>query len=99
TVLGVPVIQSNTRGNFFGRIDLYVNKKTRKINTSLTRIHQPHWICGTWYKNEDHCDPKNTKERLEAGTLKPDDILPLRQPLYEGEPVQADPKVQAALQP
>lgn len=88
-VNGVPVIQSKTRGVFFGRIDLYINKATGKLEPSFTKIHPMTAICGTWYKNSESCDPK-TKEK---------DLFPLRQPMYEGVAVKPDPKVAEVLKP
>ncbi len=96
-VNGVPVIQSKTRGNFFGRFDLYVNKETRKLEPLLTRVHDIHMICGNWLKNEENCDQKAAKDRIEAGKAKLDDFLPLRAVSYEGEEVKPDPSVQGTL--
>ena len=98
-VLGVPVIQSKTRGNFFGRIDLFLDPATKKIVRDKTVIHPMHWICGTWFKNAESCDPKDAGERLDAKTLSADQLFPLRAPSYEGEPVVADQRVEKVLQP
>lgn len=98
-VHGVPVIQSKTRGIYFGRIDLFVDKVTRKIELSLTRIHGMHWNCGTWFKNEEHCDQKKARDAIAAGKAKPEDYLPLRKVTYEGEEVVPDRKVIEALKP
>lgn len=98
-VHGVPVIQSKTRGLYFGRIDLYVNKATRKIDPALTKIHEIHWVCGTWFKNEEGCDQKATKDAMAAGKLKAADLFPLRKVIYEGEEVNPDLKVRAVLAP
>jgi 5'-nucleotidase len=86
---GVPVIQSKTRGVFFGRIDLYIDKATGKLEPSLTRIHGMTAICGTWYKNSETCDPKE----------KGSGLFPLRQPTYEGMAVKPDPRITAVLKP
>jgi 5'-nucleotidase len=88
-VNGVPVIQSKTKGLFFGRIDLYINKATGKLEPSLTKIHGMTAICGTWYKKSESCDPR-TKEK---------DLFPLRAPTYEGMAVKPDPKVTEVLKP
>lgn len=98
-VHGVPVIQSKTRGIYFGRIDLFVDKSTRKINPSLTKIHDMHWNCGTWFKNDDHCDQKIAKDAITAGNKKPEDFLPLRKVTYEGEEVFPDHVVEETLKP
>ncbi|RYZ97652.1 MAG: hypothetical protein EOP11_21760 [Proteobacteria bacterium] len=96
---GVPVIQSKTRGVYFGRMDLYVNKSTRKIEPALTKIHPMHWICGTWFKNEEQCDHKSARDRMARGTTKAADFLPLRPATYEGEIVRPDPAVREVLNP
>lgn len=98
-VHGVPVIQSKARGLYFGRIDLFVNKKTRKIEPSLTKIHEMQWICGTWFKNSESCDQKVAKDAIAAGKAKPEDFLPLRKPVYEGEEVKPDLAVRKVLAP
>ncbi len=95
----VPVIQSKTRGLFFGRIDLFVNKQTRRIDPALTKIHDMHWICGTWFKNKEDCDQKTAHDDLAAGKVKPGDLLPLRTPIYEGMEVQPSQAVRAVLAP
>jgi 5'-nucleotidase len=96
-VAGVPVIQSKTRGLYFGRIDLFVNKATRKIEPSLTRIHGMHSICGTWFKNLEDCDAQKALAQIAAGLAKPESFLPLRPPVYEGETIHADLGVRALL--
>ncbi len=88
-VQGVPVIQSRTRGQFFGRIDLFVNKATRKIDPSRTRIHEMQAVCGTWFQGKESCDAKLAKPEL----------LPLRPAMYEGEAVEADTRVKEVLAP
>lgn len=98
-VNGVPVIQSRTRGIYFGRFDLFVNKETRKIEPSLTKIHDMHWICGTWFRNAENCDQKVAKDAIEAKKATLDDYLPLRKPFYEGEEVKPDPSVRGTLEP
>lgn len=98
-VNGVPVIQSKTRGVFFGRVDLFVEKATHKIDPSLTRIHDMRSICGTWFANAEKCDPKEAKDAVAAGKAKEKDFLPLRPPVYEGEAVQPDLKVRETLEP
>jgi 5'-nucleotidase len=98
-VNGVPVIESKTRGLFFGRFDLFVNKETRKVDPQLTRIHNMQPICGTWFQKTDDCDAKAAKDAIAAGKAKADDFLPLRPATYEGEEVSPDPSVQGALAP
>jgi len=98
-VNGVPVIQSRTAGNFFGRFDLYVNKETRRVAPSLTHIHPMNRICGTWFQNSETCDFKATKDAISAGKAKEEEHLPLRSAVYEGEEVRPDPSVQGALAP
>jgi 5'-nucleotidase len=88
-VNGTPVIQSRTRGLFFGRIDLYVNKATRKVDRELSHIAGMTPICGTWYHGSEDCNPR-TKEK---------DLFPLRHPAYEGVEVQPNLKVRAVLAP
>lgn len=96
-VNGVPVIQSRTRGEYFGRFDLFVDQETRKVEPSLTKIHNMHPICGTWYQNQDTCNPRTAKDAVAAGQGQ--EFLPLREPIYEGEEVRPDPSVQGALAP
>jgi 5'-nucleotidase len=98
-VHGVPVIQSKTRGLYFGRVDLFVNKSTGKIEPSLTRIHDMKWVCGTWFKNEEGCDQKSAQDRLAAGKAKAAELFPLRPAFYEGEEVKPDLAVRAVLAP
>ncbi len=95
----VPVIESKTRGLFFGRIDLYVNKKTRRLEPSLTRIHGMQPICGTWFKKSDTCDQKAANDAIKAGQAQVADYLPLRAPVYEGEAVKPNLAVRKALAP
>jgi len=95
----VPVIESKTRGVYFGRFDLYIDKESRKVEPKLTHIHEMHWICGTWFKNEEHCDQKGVKDAIAAGKVKVEEVLPLRPAVYEGEEVKPDPSVQGALAP
>ncbi len=98
-LFGVPVIQSKSRGLYFGRIDLYVHKADRKVNPALTKIHPMHWICGTWFKNAQECDQKKFRDALAAGKEKPENLFPLRTPQYEGETVVPDSAVKSILQP
>jgi 5'-nucleotidase len=98
-VNGVPVIQSKTRGLFFGRFDLFVDKETRKVVPSLTKLHGMHMICGTWLKGQRSCDQKAAKDSIEAKKASLSDFLPLRTPFYEGEEVKPDPSVQGAMAP
>lgn len=98
-VNGIPVIQSKTRGIFFGRFDLFVDKETRKLEPSLTKIHNIHMICGTWMKSAENCDQKAAKDAVEAKKASLNDFLPLRTPVYEGEEVKPDPSVQGTLAP
>lgn len=96
---GVPVIQSRARGLYFGRIDLFVNKVTKKIEPSLTYIHDMHRICGTWFKKEETCDQKAIRDKITAGEASAKDYLPLRKVMYEGEVVHPDAKVARVLRP
>jgi 5'-nucleotidase len=98
-VNGVPVIQSKTRGVYFGRIDLFVDKQTGKVNPALTRIHGMHPICGVWFANYESCDTKFARDLVEAGRAKESDFVPVRTVTYEGEEVKPDLKVRAALAP
>jgi 5'-nucleotidase len=98
-VHGVPVIESKTRGLFFGRIDLFVNKETHKIEPSLTHIHEMHGICGTWFKNEERCGQKEAKDEIASGKFKQEDFLPLRPATYEGEMVKPSLAVREVLAP
>lgn len=93
-VHGVPVIESKTQGVLFGRIDLYVDKSTRKINPSLTRIHDPQMICGNWMATIESCDPKVAKQLAGSGK-----ILPLRNAYYEGVEVKKDERIVKKLAP
>jgi 5'-nucleotidase len=96
-IFGVPVIQSRSRGQYFGRFDLFIDKKTRKVAPALTRIHDIHWICGTWFKNENSCDPAVAKKKVAEG--KAADLFPLRPVKYEGQVVHPDAKVHEAMEP
>lgn len=42
-VNGIPIIESWANGRGFGRVDLDVDKKTKKV--SVVRIHQPQQLC------------------------------------------------------
>lgn len=95
----VPVIQSRSRGLFFGRIDLFVDRATRRVEPSLTKIHNITMICGTWFRTEDHCDQKWAKDRVADGRKKDSDFLPLRKPVYEGVEVKPDARVLEVLRP
>lgn len=98
-VNGVPVIQSKTRGVFFGRIDLFVDRTTRKVDASLTKIHDIHPICGVWFRNMESCDTKLARDLITAGKSKEADFVPVRKVIYEGEEVKADLPVRGALAP
>ncbi len=98
-VAGVPVIQSRSRGLYFGRIDLFVNKQTKKIVPELTKIHDMQWICGTWFKNSEECAQKEAKDAIAAGKVRAEDLFPLRKPIYEGVAVEPDQQVRAVLKP
>lgn len=87
----VPVIQSGTRGFHFGRIDLFVDKKTGLVNPKLTKIHPTQPICGNWLAHSDSCDPRNIS--------KPESELPLRPAMYEGEKVVRDDKITKIIAP
>jgi 5'-nucleotidase len=96
---GVPVIQSMTRGVFFGRIDLYVDRNTKRLNPSLTKIHETIAICGTYFKNEDSCNSRTAKEAIKQDAGKLESYLPLRPAMYEGELVKPDQAVHDVLNP
>ncbi len=98
-VNGTPVIQSKTQGKYFGRIDLYVSKLTGKVEQNLTRIHPMHAVCGTWFHDEESCDPKPAHDAVTAGKRKLEDLLPLRTPQYEGEEVKPSAAVHALVAP
>ncbi|MCO5144382.1 MAG: 5'-nucleotidase C-terminal domain-containing protein [Oligoflexia bacterium] len=98
-VNGVPVIQSKARGLNFGRIDLYVDKKTKKINPEFTKIHEMHWICGTWFKNSDSCDQQQAKKDLASKKYSVSDLFPLRAAQYEGIVITPDLSVREILAP
>ncbi len=98
-VNGIPVIESRTRGLYFGRFDLFIDKETRKLNPSLTHIYDMHMICGTWMKSSDTCDQKAAKAAIEDGKAKMEDFLPLRTVEYEGQEVYPDPSVRGTLDP
>jgi 5'-nucleotidase len=98
-VHGVPVIQSRSRGLFFGRIDLFVNRSTRKVEPKLTKIHELRWICGTWFREKESCDQKWARDGLAAGTLQSRSLFPLRPVTYEGELVKPDLQVRRVLEP
>lgn len=92
-VNGVPMIQARTKGHYFGRIDLFVNRQTRKVEAGLTRIHEPTMICGNWLATERSCDSKRAQELIKMGRK----IFPLRQAEYEGKAVAAEAKVDQVL--
>ncbi|HEY8278402.1 MAG TPA: bifunctional UDP-sugar hydrolase/5'-nucleotidase [Bdellovibrionota bacterium] len=98
-VNGVPVIQSKTRGIYFGRIDLFVDKHSRKVDAEKTKIHDMHWICGTWFKNSEDCDQKVANDKIAAGKAQKSEYLPLRTPTYEGEEVKPSEAVRKVLAP
>lgn len=98
-VLGVPVIQARTRGEYFGRIDLFVDKATRRLDRALTKIHNMHPICGDWFAKADHCSVREARKAvLDKGEAEAD-YLPLRPVTYEGELVTPDERTQQALAP
>lgn len=98
-VNGVPVIESKTRGQYFGRIDLYVSKATGKVEPSLTQVQPMHAICGTWFHNADACDLREAQDAIANGKAKAQDLLPLRTPMYEGQEVKVSLAARAVLAP
>ncbi|MGE3261922.1 MAG: bifunctional UDP-sugar hydrolase/5'-nucleotidase [Bacteriovoracia bacterium] len=98
-VNGVPVIQSKTRGVFFGRIDLFVDKASGKVEPSLTKIYDMHPICGIWFAQMDACDAKMAKNLVDAGKAREADFVPFRRVAYENEEVSPDLTVRATLAP
>jgi 2',3'-cyclic-nucleotide 2'-phosphodiesterase (5'-nucleotidase family) len=58
-----------------------------------------HWICGTWFQKRENCDQKAAKDDLDSGKVKREDLLPLRTPVYEGEPVKPNLAVRQVLAP
>ncbi|MGZ3710828.1 MAG: bifunctional metallophosphatase/5'-nucleotidase [Bdellovibrionota bacterium] len=95
----VPVIQSKTRGVFFGRIDLFVDRATGKIEPSLTKIHEMQAICGVWFAQMEACDTKQARDLVQSGKAKESDFVPVRTVHYEGEEVKPDLAVREALAP
>jgi len=94
-VNGVPMIQARTKGHYFGRIDLFINRETRKVVPQLTKIHEPTMICGNWLASEKTCESKRAQELSNANKV----IFPLRKAEYEGKVVEADAKVDQVLAP
>jgi 5'-nucleotidase len=95
----IPVIEAKTRGFFFGRIDLFVDRQTHKIDKDLTKISPLTAICGTWFKNSEACDPKEALDQIASGKAKKEDFLPLRPATIERVVVTRDVGLAQRLQP
>jgi 5'-nucleotidase len=96
---GVPVIQSRSKGMNFGRIDLFVDRATKKVEPSRTRIHEMQSICGNWLSKSNDCDGRQPLEKIKKLEAKASDFLPLRTATYEGREVAPDLAVRSALTP
>lgn len=98
-IAGIPVIQSVTRGLFFGRIDLFVDRQTHRVNPKLTKIHETVSICGTYFQNQDTCAAKGPREVVSKNSAELQKFLPLRPASYEGQVVHPDQAIHDVLEP
>ncbi len=85
-VSGVPVVVAGSYGQWIGRVDFTVSRKTGRIMPGETVVHPLRETCHRVFEGTTTCNPKRGKGRLVQAT-------------YEGEPVQEDPAVMAAIGP
>jgi 5'-nucleotidase len=96
---GVPVIQSMTQGKFFGRIDLFFDRQTRKVITSQTKIHETIAVCGTQFRDNQGCNAKKAKEEVSKDAASLEKFLPIHPASYESEEVKPDLRIRQVLAP
>ena len=96
---GIPVIQSFAKGKYFGRIDLFVDRKTKKINKELTFIHPVTPICEKWFRSIDTCNARAANDYLEIKKGSWKSLFPTRLPIYLGKKIVPDRAVEKLLEP
>lgn len=86
-VNGVPIIQANALGQSFGRVDVIIDRRTRR--PVGTRLFAPRELCTAVYPGRDGCPPTSDAS-----------ILATRTPaMYEGRVVVPDSGIVAAMAP
>ncbi|MGE0591783.1 MAG: bifunctional UDP-sugar hydrolase/5'-nucleotidase [Vicinamibacterales bacterium] len=84
-VAGVSIIEAESLGRAFGRVDVHVDRRTRRVRD--TTLFPPRDLCAAVTPGSLFCEPRAAdKNRRIAAT-------------YEGRPVQADPAMDRAMAP
>ncbi len=86
-VNGVPIIQANALGQSFGRVDVKVDRRTRRRVEA--HLYAPRELCTAVYPGREACPPTDDA-----------DVRATRVPaMYEGRVVASDPAIAAAMAP
>ncbi len=78
-VNGIPVIQSYSRGGFFGRFELFYDSEAKKLLTDRTIIHQPTKLCHRFFADSSDCygrDPKTDHSKQVPARFLGEEIKP-----------------------
>lgn len=77
---GVPVIQSQNNGHYFGQIELFYDTKQQKVLNNQTIIHPPTKFCHTFFDSTKDCHKRKTSfsfDKLEPATFLGEEIYPI----------------------
>jgi 5'-nucleotidase len=83
-VAGVAIIESYMGGRTFGRVDLVIDRGTRRVVEK--RIFAPRDLCARVDPQTTRCDPEGS----DSGRIRAE---------YEGAPVRADPRIARTITP
>ncbi len=75
----IPVLQAMGKGKAFSRIELFWNKKEKRLLSERTLIHQPTLICHRFFKATEDCyegDPSIDHRSLIPATFLGETIFP-----------------------
>jgi len=86
-VNGIPIVEANSLGQQFSRIDLVIDRQTKRRLAS--RPYAPHDLCLAVDPGTDRCPPTNDA-RVKAARVPAQ---------YEGRVVQPDPAIADAMAP
>ena len=81
---GIPIVEGLSLGTAFSRVDLIVNRQTKRVIRS--KLHAPRDICAYRTPDAHACAGEDVQE---SG-------VPVQ---YEGRPVSADPRIVSAMAP
>ncbi|HUP49394.1 MAG TPA: 5'-nucleotidase, partial [Thermoanaerobaculia bacterium] len=87
-VNGVPAAQSAPFSREFSTVEIFIDRRARRVLDGRTIIRPPTMICAEVYRGTDHCDPRMAP----AGAA-------LEPRFFEGHRVARDARVQAVIDP